>query len=187
VLPQPPNNRALRRHPDLTSLKSWNDGMSEREDPFDLGTGWPPWKGDPPDNRSFAVRAMSEPVNRIASFVVIGAMIGGLCSLCLLWCWWLSIYQRPIVDAAASSYLTNSPQLKLGGIANSEIKSREGWTGKVILADQQASTWHIWVEREPAKQADKREIRQIDIDGATRKVLKYIERDPSQLPDAAAQ
>jgi hypothetical protein len=159
--------------------------MSEREDNFHLGSGWPPWKGDPPDDRTFVVRAMSEPVNRIASYVVIGAMIGGLCSLCLLLCWWLPIFHRPIVDAP--SHLTNSPQLKLGGIANSEIKKREGWTGKVILADQQAATWHIWVEREPAKQADKREIRQIDIDAATRKVLTYIERDPSQLPDAAAQ
>ena len=37
------------------------------------------------------------------------------------------------VDSAdAPSYLTNSPQVTLGSIENSEIKKREGWTGKVV-------------------------------------------------------
>jgi hypothetical protein len=156
--------------------------LGEREDHFDLGSGWPLAKDEPSANRgvrAFIDRAMSQPVNPIASYIVLGAVIGGLI---LLWCWWMSLPQR--VDDPID--LSPSPmQIEFAAIANAEIKRREGWSGKVILAASESGKWYVWVAREPVKQVDKREIRLISIDAATRKVLKYEMREENDLPDSA--
>jgi hypothetical protein len=115
---------------------------------------------------------------RIALYVSMGALI---CGLCLLWCWWMS---RP-QDVDAPPVIPNlSPiQIEFGAIANAEIKRREGWSGKVRSASSSGSPlMYVWVTREPDKQNDWHQIRLLSIDLATRKVLKYEERN--SLPDS---
>jgi hypothetical protein len=158
--------------------------MSEREDHFNLGSGWPPWKEEPSDNRGVRAlidRAISEPVNRIASYIAIGAMIGGLCSLCLLLWWWLPISHRPIVEAPARPILI--PRSEAEAIAIAAIKRRENWSGKVIVASPKESAWHVWIAREPATRGREREIREIEISTETGELLNYNNPSPDALPD----
>jgi hypothetical protein len=80
--------------------------------------------------------------------------------------------------------LSPSPiQVEFGAIANAEIQRREGWSGKVRSASSGGShIMYVWVSREPDKQNDWHQIRLLSIDLATRKVLKYEERN--SLPDS---
>src|SRR5580704_10327257 len=157
--------------------------MSEREEHFNLGSGWPLAKEqpEPPDDRPFITRAKSKSRYRIAFYVVIGTTIGGLC---LWWQWYVS---RPgIGDARLNPLLDltllHRSEAEASGIAIAEVKRREGWSGKVTEAIPEGGTWYILVESEPDKRSGRREMRRMAVTSHAGKVSDYGEAYLRDLP-----
>jgi hypothetical protein len=115
-------------------------------------------------------------LRRLVLLIVIGALLVGL------GLWWRSgVPLHPVVDAF--THETLSPlEVKFARIAKAEVERREGWSGKIRVVEQDRSRWSVWVEREPGKDAGKRLIRVVDINGETGKVLNYRESG-NWLPD----
>ena len=75
-----------------------------------------------------------------------------------------------------------SPQeMKARLSAIAEVKRREGWSGKVIVSPQEATTIYVFVEREASEDPGNRHIREVDID-LTGKVLHYGTASPMDVP-----
>jgi hypothetical protein len=160
--------------------------MSEREEHFNLGSGWPLAKDEPepPDERPFIARAKSKLRYRIAFYMAIGTTIGGLY---LFWHWYVS---RPeIVDARLNHplldlTLLHRSEAEASSIAIAEVKRREGWSGKVIEASPEGGTWYILVESEPDKRSGMREMRRMAVTSHTGKVSDYGEAYLRDLPES---
>jgi hypothetical protein len=153
--------------------------MSEREEHFNLGTGWPLAK-DEPRPPSFIARAASRLAKavqgsgrRLAVYMAIGTLIGGLC----LWaCWWICVSQP--VDPATASFLPPKSDAKARRIALEEVKRREGWSGKVLEASPEGYTWYMLVERQTNSRSGTPELRSMAVCGHTGKVWDYQDASP---------
>jgi hypothetical protein len=94
--------------------------------------------------------------------------------------------QEPVHEAEDIQQRGPSPQeIKARAIAIAEVERREGWSGKVIVSPQEATTFYVFVEREAHEDPGTRHIREVDIDLAG-KVLHYRTAGPSDLPGLPA-
>jgi hypothetical protein len=124
---------------------------------------------------------------RLAIIVFVAVVLRCLCV------WWngsnASFARRSVDDVADTSSLDSqlpSPEeVRASATAIAEVKKRQSWSGKVIFATQEGSTWYVWVEREHSDLGF-RQIRLIEIDAQTGKMLRYDSAAPMDVPSEAA-
>ena len=162
--------------------------MSEREEPFNLGSGWPLAKVEPrPRNTwSFTIRPPSRAVFRIAfDLATVATMIGGLC---YWWCWWLSLSDDPPTAGLDFKGEIETSKIQAGMFALAEVSWREGWSGNVIAAsvEEGGYAYDIIVEHE-ASRHDRHpgalELRKMVVNSTTGRVWDYGKADSGDLPE----
>ena len=161
--------------------------MSEREEPFNLGTGWPLAKDEvkPPRARPFRAPAVSRSVYRIAfGLAAIAAMIAGLC---FLWCWWQRSGDDPATASLGRAGEIEFNRIEASMFALAEVTRREGWSGKVTSASPEGYTHYVTVEREPDKHSPLRETRNLAVCSATGRIWDYSDADGNPLPEKRRQ
>ena len=158
--------------------------MSEREDHFNLGTGWPLAKDErsPPSSIARATSRLAKATSglglRIALYVAIGTLVGGLC---FWWCRWFCV-SRP-VDPPLWKRLLAADDAKVRRIALEEVKRREGWSGEVIQAGPEGNTWYMLVKRQTGGRSCMPELRSMAVCSHTGKVWDYNEAHVGDLPE----
>jgi hypothetical protein len=161
--------------------------MSEREEHFKLGTGWPLAKDEPRPRktRPFVVRPPSRAVYRIAfDLALVATIIGGLC---YFWCWRLSLSDDPPTAGFDRHGIVTS-QIQAGMFALAEVERREGWSGKVIEANPEEGGYRYdtIVARETAshgKHSGARELRKMVVCCVTGRVWDYETANSADLPE----
>jgi hypothetical protein len=158
--------------------------MSEREEHFNLGAGWPLAKDEvnPPRTRLFRAPVLSTSVYRIAfCLVAVAAMIAGLC---LLWCWRQRLGDDPATASIGRPGEIEFNQFEASMFALAEVRRREGWSGKVTDASPEGFTYYVTVERQSGKHSGKREMRKMAVCSTTGKVWDYGDPDHDDLPES---
>jgi hypothetical protein len=161
--------------------------MSEREEHFNLGSGWPLAKDEvgPRITWPFIVRPPSRAVYRIAfDLATVATMIGGLC---YFWCWRLSLSDDPLTAGLGLGKIETS-KIQTGMFALAEVKRREGWSGKVIDANPEEGGYNYdtLVERQAARHdthPGARELRKMVVNSTTGRVWDYGKADLGDLPE----
>lgn len=142
--------------------------MSEREEHFNLGSGWPPWKDEPIDKRERLRLAV-----RLALFIAVAALVGANL-------WFRSPASRVAdfpdpsgwrpqsgpLEYVSTPFILSAPEARR--IAVDEVKRREGWTGTGGEVSQvEGYQYSVHVQGEAGTERD------VEIEGRTRKILRY--------------
>jgi hypothetical protein len=157
--------------------------MSEREEHFNLGTGWPLAKDEPSPpsflarTTSLLAKAVRGSGRRLAVYMAIGTAIGGVC---FWWCRWFCVSQP--VDPSLWDRLLAESDAKVRRIALEEVKRREGWSGKVIKGGPEGNVWYMLVERQTNGHSEIADLRSMAVCSDSGKVWDYQEASPRDLP-----
>jgi hypothetical protein len=143
--------------------------MGEREDHFDLGSGWPLAKDEPRSKRGMR----SSPWFRVAILILVALPLVAIAI-------GVRVSTGPPVFAPEESpgpYKIHDwsglrPNDELRKIAIAEVKKREGWSGKAIgPTPGEGSTLSFLIERDPDKPTG--HAVQVDLEGYTGHILDY--------------
>ena len=149
--------------------------MSEREDHFDLGSGWPLRQDEPGDNRGVG----RSPWFGVVLFTALGLLL-------IVVAIGVRVTMGPPVFAPAESprpqpfaapIVKSMPAEELMKIAIAEVKKREGWTGKAVGPyPGEGSERTVGIERDPDNPRGPAVA--VILDGITGTIVDYRKNDP---------
>jgi hypothetical protein len=144
--------------------------MSEREDHFDLGSGWPLRKDEPGDNCGVG----RSPWFGVALFTALGSLLVAIAI-------GVRVSMGPPLFAPTESprpqrfdgpTVKSMPKDELRKIAIAEVKKREGWSGKALgPTPQEGSECSVLVERDPEN--PKGQAVQVVLESVTGAIVDY--------------